>query len=90
MKVITILVGLQGITRVYALSDSEIVGIRPHTTKEKLTLKKLIEPGKRNIQFNSLVDRDKIILSPLYIKFRMRNFGKDMNREREVFKYFGR
>ena len=90
LKVIAIILGMQlGYTKYCCfLCEWNSRDRKLHYIRKNWPERKMMEPGKKNIQYRALVSRDKIILPPLHIKLGlMKNLVKAMNREGEAFKY---
>lgn len=90
LKVIAIILGMQlGYTKYCCfLCEWDSRDRTSHYIRKNWPKRKMMEPGKKNIQYTPLVARDKILLPPLHIKLGlMKNLVKAMNREGEAFKY---
>ncbi|KAK5643931.1 hypothetical protein RI129_007776 [Pyrocoelia pectoralis] len=90
LKVIAIILGMQlGYTKYCCfLCEWDSRDRKSHYIRKIWPERKIMEPGKKNIQYTPLVSRDKILLPPLHIKLGlMKNLVKAMNQEGEAFKY---
>ena len=59
-----------------------------HWTRMNWPTRQKLIPGQKNVQFNALVLREKILLPPLHIKIGLiKQFVKALNKDSKCFKY---
>ena len=90
MKVIAILLGLQGGYTKYCcfLCEWDSRARHEHYFKRDWPKRSTLKVGTKNVKYTPLVEASKILLPPLHIKLGlMKNFVKAMNQDGAAFKY---